>query len=126
MQITLKQLDAIKSSIARLLTAPGVPVRAAYRAAKFSKAIQKEIIELEEMRNDLVKKYGKETEEGLRVEPKYEETFQKEYDIMLDEMVTFPDIKICVDDLASAGLSMLDIANLDFMLVEVDPTETIH
>lgn len=124
MKTTVKHLDEIKQTLSKLLTASGIPVRVAYRATKFSKFVQKEVTELEEQRLALVRKYGKEDGHGgVRVMPDQEEAFKLDYEQVLEEEVELPEIKIKVDDLANAGLTMLDIANLDFMLVEVDPTE---
>lgn len=124
MKIQLKELDAIKQSLAKLLTAPGIPVRTAYRAQKFSKAVAKEIMNLEDARLELVKAYGKLGEDNMwRVEPKNDEVFRDEYELILEQHVDLPDVVICIDDLQAAQLSMLDVAHLDFLLVEVDPTD---
>lgn len=124
MKIQLKQLDEIKVSLSKLLTAPGVPARVAYRAAKFSKAIAKEIEEMEEARVELVKKYGKDDGKGnFSVTTENQDTFKEQYDEVLKEEIELPDVQLKIDDLEKSGLTMLDIANLAFLLSETDPTE---
>lgn len=125
MKLSMKTLNQIKGSLARLLTAQNIPVRVSYRAAKFAKAVDRKIRDLEEMRIGLVKKYGEKDADGnYQVTDEHDAEFQKVFEEMLSEEFEVPDVKIKVDDLANAGLTMLDIANLDFILSEIDPTET--
>lgn len=124
MQIKLSELNKIKVSLSKLITAEGIPARAAYRATKFSKKIVAEIEAMEESRIALVKKYGAEGEGGrYEVKPENDEKFKAELDELFAEEVELPEVKIAVGDLEKVNLTMLDYANLEFMIVEVDPTE---
>jgi len=120
----LSELNAVKESLAKLLQAPGIPVKAAYRAVKFSKAVAKEIKDLEEERIKLVRKYGVADSAGNVAVPALRLVgFNEEFDELLDEDVDIPATKINIEDVKSAGLTMLDVANLDFLFEEAPNKE---
>lgn len=114
----LKELNDIKGSIARLLVAPNISAKVAYRATKFSKKLAKEIDDLEEQRVALVRKYGVEENGNYRVPPSRLPEFEAEFNQLLEEEVEIPVLRISVDELEKAGLTMLDFANLDFLIEE--------
>jgi hypothetical protein len=116
----LKELNAAKGSISKLLVAERVPARVCYRATKFSKKVMAELTALEEQRMALVEKYGvlNQTQESPELE-----MFRNDFKQLLEEEVELPDIVIALGDIENAGLTMLDFANLDFMIQESDPTE---
>lgn len=122
MTLELSQLNRIKQSLSRLLTTENIPARVCYRATKFSKRVADAIEELEEQRIKLVKKYGSLHGEALRVDPKNQEKFEAEFGALLTETIELPDISIALSDLEKANLSMIDYANLDFLITE-DSTE---
>lgn len=124
MKLQLKELNKVKNSLAKLITAEDIPARAAYRATKFSKKVVAEIDAMEEARVALVKKYGVDDGSGrFNVLPENDKKFQEELDVLFSEEVELPDVKIAVGDLEKVKLAMLDYANLDFLIVETDPTE---
>ena len=107
----------MRDSIARLLTATTIPAATAYRAAKFSKAIITELQDLEEARMKLVKKYGVlNKEDKLEVPESNYEEFNKEFDAVQAVEVEIPVVKLTIEELKSAGLSILDFSNLDFLI----------
>ena len=125
MKTTLKELNDIKSSLAKLITAQGVPARVCYRDSKFTKKVAKEIETLEEARLVIVKKYAgpADPQGNISVLPENTVRFKDEFDALLKEEVELPDVQVAIGDLENAGLTMLDFANLDFAIVDVDPTE---
>ena len=123
MKIQLKALNEIKGSLAKLVTAQGVPGRVCYRATKFSKKVTAELSSLEEVRGELVKKFGEKMGERVIVTEKNGDAFLEAFEQVLQEEIELPDIKFKAADLENAGLTMLDYANLDFMIVDEDPTE---
>ena len=122
MQLKVKELLTISGSIAALQGAK-VEVHTAFKLRKFIKAAVAEINEIDEARRDLIKQYGalvpksggqyRVTDENSKV---YDEAWEK----MLAEEVTLPMITVKVSTLANAGLTMGDIANLDFILDQQD------
>jgi hypothetical protein len=119
----VRELEQIKGSLAKLVTA-NVPARAAYRAAKFTRVIAKEIQSLEDARVQLILKYGKPNGDGTStVLSQNLEKFREEFEQLLNEEIEVPAITLEVSDLENAGLTMLDFANLDFMISESEKKE---
>lgn len=125
MKITVKELNSIKSSLAKLVVATGIPARACYRATKFSKKIAVEIETLETLRLELIKKHGGVADPAgnIRVPDENNDAFNADFNKVLAEEIDVPDVQIAVGDLTNANLTMLDFANLDFVIVETDPSE---
>lgn len=120
----LSELNDIKNSLAKLLQAPGIPAKTAYRAAKFSKVVAKEIRDLEDARVELVKKWGKADAQGNHnVTPENMAAFTEDLNDILDEDCVIPVMKISVEDVKGAGLTLLDFANLEFLFEEAPSTK---
>ena len=118
MKITLKELNAIKGSVAKLITAQGIPSRVCHRAISFTKKMTSEIEALEEVRLKLVKQYAAPAVDGVLTHVSNEnlDAFTADFDEVLKEEVDIPDMKIALADLDKAGLTMQDHAALHFMI----------
>lgn len=117
---TLKQLQDIQVSLIHLLEAK-LEVRISYRLTKFSKKIKDELTDLEEHRQKLVRKYGEpdpKDDSSLRVKPALNDAFKADMDVILAESVEIPVTKVSLADIEKASLSVIDVANLDFMIEE--------
>ena len=118
MKITLKELNAIKGSVAKLITAQGIPSRVCHRAISFTKKMTSEIEALEEVRLRLVRTYAAPYVEGvpMHVSDANLDNFNREFGEVLNLEVEIPDMKIALADLDHAGLTMQNYAALDFMI----------
>jgi hypothetical protein len=118
MKITLKELNAIKGSMAKLLVAQGIPSRVCHRAIAFTKKMTSEIEALEEVRLKLVKQYSAPAVEGVptHVSDENLDAFTADFNEVLKEEVEIPDIKIALADLDKVGLTMQDYAALEFLI----------
>lgn len=124
--LSLKELVDIRDSLGRLLNAP-LKIRASYRATKFSKKIVKELEDLDKARKELIIRYGErmDADGNFKVKKENTEAFQKEYDSLLEETVELPVMKLTLEEIEVAGLTMLDVANLEFMIEEPKNIELI-
>jgi len=121
MKIQLRDLNKMKLSLRKLVNADNIPSRVCYRATKFTKKVSADLDALEDTRIKLVKQYGEKIETGeIKVPSNKEDEFTAAFIQCLDEEVEIPDIKISLSDLEKANLSMLDFANLDFLISEED------
>ena len=118
MKMTLKELNAIKGSVAKLITAQGIPGRVCHKAISFTKKMTSEIEALEEVRLKMVKQYAAPRAENelLHVSDENLDQFNADFGEVLKEEVEIPDIKIALADLENADLTMQDHAALDFMI----------
>ena len=118
MKVTLKELNKIKGSVAKLVTAQGLPGRVCHKAISFTKKVTSEIEAMEEVRLKLVKQYAAPAVEGVlqHVSNENLDAFNADFDEVLKEEVDVPEIKIALADLDKAGLTMQDHAALDFMI----------
>ena len=118
MKVTLKELNKIKGSVAKLVTAQGLPGRVCHKAISFTKKVTSEIEAMEEVRLKLVKQYAAPRAENelLHVSDENLDQFNADFGEVLKEEVEIPDIKIALADLERADLTMQDHAALDFMI----------
>jgi len=118
MKVTLKELNKIKGSVAKLVTAQGLPGRVCHKAISFTKKVTSEIEAMEEVRLKLVKQYAAPRAENelLHVSDENLDQFNADFGEVLKEEVEIPDIKIALADLEKADLTMQDHAALDFMI----------
>lgn len=121
---TLKQLTDIQGSLVALLAAK-LDVRTSYRLTKFSKKVKAELTDLEEARQKLVKEMGEmdpdRNDGNLRVKPALLQEFNERMEEIKKEEVEIPVMKVKLADIEKANMSVIDIANLDFMIEE--PTQ---
>lgn len=127
-KFTLKELKDIQDSLARILDAR-LPARVGYRMTKFSKRVIEELQDMINARDKIIKKLGERKEDGnWKVKPENLAKFQDELEELWKEEIELPFMKIKIseienvrDDRGQPVLSMLDIANLEFMIE--DPPE---
>ena len=94
MKIKLSQIYRAEP-VVRKLTNQEMPVRMAYRIHKAIQCLQDEYTRIEQLRMDLVKKYGEEQEQKLQVKRENIEQFTKEFSELLEEEI---DLEIgCID-----------------------------
>ncbi|WP_337872886.1 hypothetical protein [Ignavibacterium sp.] len=114
MKIKLKYIVENTEPIANLLKLE-LPVKTAYKLAKLSNTIQSELREFEQLRNNLIKKYGKQSGDEIKIEPTDKETFGKfssEITELLETEIEINYTPINIDELGSIKLSAYDIGKL--------------
>jgi hypothetical protein len=122
MKIKLSSLLAKKEALIQLVNKQ-LPVRASFKLGKTVRLINTELSEYEKVRTDLVKKYGKETENGdftvIKDTPEMK-SFQEELSQILDEEIEIDIQPISLSDLGeeitieSSHMSEL----IDFVITE--------
>jgi hypothetical protein len=79
MQFTLESLKAVEPSLVKLLK-ENLPIRISYQLSKLYEIIEKEMSKVEMLRQDLVKRYGKEESDGnIKVTEENLNEFNKEF-----------------------------------------------
>ena len=97
MKIKLGELVGKKDALNYLLE-QSIPVFASFKLSKAARLIQTELTEYDKVRNDLVKKYGKEDKKSEQVEIKQG---SKEYDEFIKELgpVLEAEIELSIDQI---------------------------
>lgn len=123
MKVKLRDIVAAQQSYSRLLEQSFLPARVKYNLSKDGKKIVNEIDEISKLRNDLIIKYGTKGKDGMvSISPNSEnmQTFQLEYDDLLDEDIELAtdvlDIELFIRD--DCTLSAKDFIVLDKFIVE--------
>jgi len=120
MTLTLAQIKNAELSITKLLTSP-LPVRISYRLSKVVKIISAELQQFEELRQQMVEKYGETDSSGMvTVTQINQQQFMTEINGLLAESIEFPDVKISLDDLGDVKLSAVEVATLEPWISETE------
>ena len=79
MQFTLESLKSVEPSLVKLLR-EDLPIRMSYQLSKLYEIIEKEMSKVETLRQDLVKRYGKEEDNGsIKVTEENLNDFNREF-----------------------------------------------
>lgn len=114
MKIKLKYIVENTESIANLLKLE-LPIKTSYKLAKLSNAIQSELREFEQLRNNLIKKYGKQSGDEIKIYPTDKESFEKFSSEITELLETETEVNytpIDIDELGSIKLSAFDMGKL--------------
>ena len=119
MKIKLAQLNLAKDPLARLYTQP-LPGRTAYQLGKIIKAVDGELVTLEDTRVNLVKTHGhQDARGGWQVGPDKLPEFNTEWEAVLAEDVDIPGDPIPLGDFgARFEATPQDMALLDWLITE--------
>lgn len=120
-KIKLRELRDITTSLVKLVTMD-LPAKISYRMTRLVKLIKGELQDLEEVRVELVKKHGIQTEQGIVVKENIEE-FNKDFNEILDEEIEITFIPVNLSSIGEKNLSALDMLNLEIFIREDDETE---
>jgi hypothetical protein len=82
---TLESLKIVEPALTKLVK-EDLPIRVAYQLSKFIEIVSKEMIKLEELRQELVRRYGEENEGVIRVTEENSIQFNRDY----GELVNVP------------------------------------
>lgn len=87
MQFTLEGLKAVEPSVIKILK-EDLPIRISYKLSKLYDVVSKEMNRVEDMRQQLVKRYGEELDAGgMKVTEENLPAFNKEYGELMKETV---------------------------------------
>lgn len=119
MKVTLKQIWGSVQAIGKLKQTNGTSAKANYWIGKLTTKIFKEAQEIENNRNEIIKKYGAEKEDkSWQVKPENNELFIKELNEFLDTEVELNVNKIDIEFLEGRNLSADDFIALDYVINE--------
>jgi hypothetical protein len=120
MELTLKQLVEKSESLGKLLNKE-LPIRSAYRLGRLSNAIKSELEQYDIHRNLLIKKYGKEKDGQISIDPKDKlaiDKFVKDNDELLSVSVKIDSYNpISINELGDIKLSPIDLGNLEIFFI---------
>ena len=118
MQITLQQLSDSFIALGKVASLD-LPVKTAYWLKRVAKAAEGEMKQLDEVRVQLVKKYGAEDESGnIAVTPENVEAFAAEFNELLAETIDLPGDGIALDALGDVKVSAIDLMKLDWLITD--------
>jgi len=128
-QFTVKSFLSKTDSLKRVASPPAhsVDIYTAFRMGKFLQAATEELTRIQKLTDSLYEKYGDKVEGGGRkIRDAEVDKFQAELDELMEGEVILPNIEppIPIAKFEKAGLSPLDLVNLDFMLAgSPEPTD---
>lgn len=86
MEVTLESLKIVESSIAKILK-EDLPIRISYKLSKLYELLLKEMERVEDLRRQLVIRYGEEVDGVTKVTEANTQEFNKEYGELMREAV---------------------------------------
>jgi len=115
-KISLKQI-MVAIPIIKKMVSVYLPVQTSYWIKRNVDNMVRALKGLDEDRNNLIRKHGfKDEATGNITVSKINESYWKDYEILLEEIVEVQINKIFIGDLKKTELSMQDIAAIEFML----------
>jgi len=118
MELTVGELREARTALIKIATTDQ-PFKLAYRLKKIGKIVDKEAQEIEEVRVEKVRKYGKsDPDVGFRVTPENNEIFQKEMEEINNTKITLDIQPIPLELLEGVRLSPLEVMRLEKFIEE--------
>lgn len=115
MEIMIKDLKACERGIIKLMNSD-LPARTSYKLTVILKTIRDSLQNLDQIRTDLVKKYGVQGKDGIiRIQPGTDEEmkFREEFEPILEETVFLDKFKpLSIEDIAEARISPVELEPL--------------
>lgn len=116
MLLKLNEIKNLKDPLKELVDKE-IPVKTAYKFLKLVKAVEQEVIDIEQMRIKMVKNYGEIKEDGkIIVTEENQKKFLKEYEDFMKTEVDLDIPDICIDDLGDINISVNSLSNLEVIL----------
>jgi hypothetical protein len=92
MKFTMESMKMVEPSLSKLLK-EDLPIRMSYRLSKFYEVLIKEMEKVESLRHQLVRRYGEEIDNTIKVTEENLPEFNKEYNDLLQEEVDAGDFE---------------------------------
>lgn len=122
-KIKLSDFFAAREFLVKISNLSDLPIYVSYRFAKIIKAVEGEVVSLEEARNKLIRKYGQEDGNGGYTIPienvEAIENFNKEFGELLSKDIELEIPTVNLDDLNGVKLSPNDVRALYFIITEM-------
>lgn len=118
MKFKLFEIRSLESSLSKL-TQKEVPIKVAYRLGKVLKTVSNELISIEKLRANLVKKYSTPIDEkgNYKVADDKEEVFKREFADLLQEEIDIDCDPILLEDLEGISLTPIDMVRLEKLII---------
>ena len=124
-KISLKQI-MIAIPIIKKMISVYLPVQTSYWIKRDVDNMVRALKGLDENRNNLIRKHGfKDEATGNITVSKTNESYWKEYEALLEEIVEVQINKVFIGDLYKTELSMQDIAAIEFMLKDENDSNLV-
>jgi hypothetical protein len=123
-KISLKQI-MIAIPVIKKMISVYLPIQTSYWIKRNTDNLVRPLKGFEEDKNNLIRKYGLKDESGNITVSKENESYWKEYEILLEEIVEVGINKIPIQDLKKTELSMQDIAAIEFMLKDENDSKIV-
>jgi len=116
--LTLSELKGMEQPLTKLLEQQ-LPVKAGFKLSKILKEFSKELGELEDQRQKLIRQYGETVENQITItDPEKLEKFHSEFGELLKEEITFEYTPINIDLLGDVDMPVAEIAVLSVLFVD--------
>lgn len=104
MKITVAQIKNAEPVLAKLMNQQ-LPFKVSFRITKILESVSKDIENFEKHRAKLFEKYGELQGDSMVIKSENFDEFKKDLDILLQETVDLPDVKLSLDDLNDVQIS---------------------
>jgi len=116
--LTLSELKGMEQPLTKLLDQQ-LPVKVGFKLSKVLKEFSKELGELEEQRQKLIRQYGEADENQITItDPEKLEKFHTEFNDLLKEEITFEYSPINIDLLGDVDMPVSEIAVLSVLFTD--------
>jgi len=127
MKVTLKQIKDSQQTLNKVLAQP-LSVQTAYRIRKLAKPLKEELANIEEVRFDLIKKFGEKIKKtgSYQVPVKKINDFMKEFNEFLETETDLGDVELIkLVDLENMKLSVNELISFEYLLMEDEPVKPV-
>jgi len=121
-ELTYRELAEMSTALNNFVSNAKIPAKYAFRFSKVAKHIQSELSNLNDQKEKLIVKYGKEvdTEQGksIQVTPENSESFMEEWNGILDEKTSLDFVEIPLSGIGETVLTVAEMTVLDMFFVD--------
>jgi hypothetical protein len=124
MKIQLRELKFAEQALTKVFNMPFSNVKLAYSVMKISKKVLRELTDMEEVRIELIKKYGELDQEGNpvlednRFKLKDQKAFEAEWNELLDKEIDLDVWMLPFEAIQNAGFSIAQLSTIDKFIDE--------
>lgn len=116
--LTLSELKGMEQPLTKLLEQQ-ISVKAGFKLSKILKDFSKELGELEDQRQKLIRQYGETVDNQITItDPKKLEKFHEEFGELLKEEIAFEYDPISIDLLGDVNLTVAEVTVLSVLFAD--------
>ena len=123
--ITLADLNAVVGNLNKIIEAP-ISAKYAYKLGRAARFFREELHDLQRQVNDLAIRYGIQEGDNVRVPPDKMPAFQKEYDDLVKEKISFDFEPLPLSVFGELKLAARDMAWLEDFFYDDDATKNVE